>query len=177
MMGIHSQNDLFLAKVAGRVHPGQRFEDLENVREIQSLGIEDMPHIWMPPEGLTLNKIFAIPIPNAPTTGNVIGSYTTRPNWWAVFRWVSLCTNYPNFPDGTGAMTWRILVSGSAPSDYGMVTTQIGTQNTPDEIGPIIIRPNSTVQVLVDNLSVNGAGSYVFGVLRGWEWPSRRSPR
>ena len=179
MAAFEPQNptDFYVGQLAGRIHPGRRFEDEANARELRSMGIEDMPHVWMPPDGLTLNKIFAIPVPAAPSTNNVVGSYTTRTNWFAVFNWVALCTNYPNFPDGTGAMTWRILISGNAPSDYGNVTTQIGTQNDPRPIGPIIVRPNSMVQVQVDNLNIVGAGSYVFGVLRGWEWPQRRGGR
>lgn len=167
----------FLAKVAGQIPANQKFEDLPNLRELRTVGIEDMPHVWMPFGGQPLNKQYTIPAPALLSTNTVVGSFTTRPNWYAVFRRVALCQSNANFPEGTGAMTWRILSAGNPVSDFGNVTIQIGQIQgaiVPQEVAPIIIRPNSTVQIQVDNASWNPASVYVYAILRGWEWPHHK---
>ena len=172
---VQSPGDLYRAQIAGRVPPGLRFEQL---RELRHLGVEDMPHVWPPPDSLTLNKAYAIACPAIASTGTTIGTFQPQPGWWAVVRWVALCQTGVGFAEGSGAMTWRILLSGNPVADYGNVTIQIGNLNgaiVPAEVGPIIVRPNTKVVLQVDNLSVNPVGVNVVGIVRGWEWPSRRT--
>ena len=164
----------FLSQLSGGTPAHIPFDEYERERR----GLEDYPHIWMPPDALSLNKIYTIAAPAFPTTGTQVGTFTPSTNWWAVIKWVTLMQTGPNFPEGTGVMTWRILVSGNPVADFGNVMVQVGQiagAIVPQEVSPIIVRPNSKVIVQVDNLSLNPAGINVIAVLRGWEWPSRRS--
>lgn len=169
--------ELYLSQIAGQAPASQQYDDLPNVRDLRHVGIENMPHIWMPPQGSEpLNKTYSIACPAVGTTGNVIGSFTLKPNWWAVIHWVALCQSGPGFPEGSGGMTWRILSAGNPVSDFGNLTIQLGQIQgaiVPSRVAPIIIRPNSTVQAVCDNASLNPANVYVFAILRGWQWAHR----
>ena len=142
----------FAAQLAGDVPTHVKFGEAQDRR------IEDYPWLWMPPDALPLNKSYTIAAPAIGSTGTQIGSFTPDTNWWAVIRWLTLMQTGPNFPEGTAALTWRI--SGSI---------------VPQEVAPIIIRPNSKVIFQVDNGSWNPAGVNVIAVARGWEWPSRQT--
>lgn len=173
---VRTPADHFIAQIAGRIPASAKFEDREDLAELQSRGIEDMPHIWMPHDGLPINKQFVIACPAVGTVGTVVGSYTLSQNWWSVIRRVSLFQTAPGYPEGSGDLTWRILVAGNPTADFGNLIVQMGQISGsafPEEVSPVIVRPNSIVQVQVDNANWNPAGVNIIARLVGWQWPFR----
>ena len=84
----------------------------------------------------------------------------------------------PGFVDGSGDLTWRILVDNLNPVDnYGAILTTIGTYSlggygiTPREISGIIVRSGQNIYYTVTN--TNAAlipGTQVACIFGGYFW-------
>lgn len=170
--------ELYHHQLAGNVHPAVSIDDLHNSHEIRRLGIENLPWYWPPPGHLSLNKMFNIATPAANSTDTIVGQYRVPVNYALVINAITMAWTGADFPEfswtsaAPTGMIFRLLVDGNPAPDWGVVTAQVGTVNTPAPVGPLVIRSNRLIQVIVNNVSLNPVNTFVAAILRGWIWPA-----
>jgi len=78
--------------------------------------------------------------------------------------------------EGSGAVTWQILVDGAPPpgaTSYDLILGSLGSPASPTEIAGFRVTENQVVELVVNNVSVVVAGQLSGGRLVGWLYPKQ----
>lgn len=78
--------------------------------------------------------------------------------------------------EGSGAVTWEILVDNAPPpgaTSYDLILGSLGSPASPTEIAGFRVTENQVVQVIVNNVSVVVAGQLSGARLVGWLYPKQ----
>lgn len=80
--------------------------------------------------------------------------------------------------EGSGGLVWRIDVNGVAVQGYNSILASIGSMSNPADLrlGPIRIRENDFVRLILNNVSVAQASQYLLGQLGGYFYPLTQEP-
>lgn len=138
------------------------------------------PWIHMAALGEQFNVVASIECPAADGSDNAIQTFTCPPGYEGALWGVAHGYVGMGYIEASGGVLWRIDINGRFPRGFNSIPLQLGSHfglwNLP---GPIRFGANETitytVNVPVGSPVATGAGNYVFGVLAGYIWPSRRT--
>jgi len=131
----------------------------------------DWLRYYAPPEAEPIDDIAYVALP-AIGASAVIFSRTIDPGYNAIFR--SLANNFVGggWTEGSGAVTWQILVDGAALPGYDAIPASLGSPANPvPHPSGFRIFESSTIQLIVTNVSVVLAGQLSGGRWQGFFYP------
>ncbi len=138
------------------------------------------PWVHMPALGEQFNIVASIECPAADGVDNTIQSFTCPVGYEGALWAVAHGYVGTGYIEASGDVLWRISINGRYPRGFDSIPLQLGSHFGPWSLpAPIRFGASETITytVAVPNGSAvaTGAGNYVFGVLAGYIWPSRRT--
>lgn len=138
------------------------------------------PHPWlnMPASGEQFNYVESIQCPAVSAADTDVAAFLCPPGFEGVLWAVAWGYTGTGYNEGSGDVLWRLSVNGRYPRGFDSVPLQLGRTNLWQLPAPIRFTANERLLIAVNvplaSPVSTGAGSYVFGTLSGYIWPSRR---
>lgn len=134
----------------------------------------DPPWVKMPAQGRRFSKINSIPLPGNGSGDQLITSMLVPLGWDGVIISTANMFTGQNFLEGSGDISWRLMINQRFVKDMGNLQTTLGslTQPWPVNSGSIRLLSGQLVRWFVNislgSMAVNGR---CIGAVFGWFWP------
>lgn len=151
---------------------------ISSVCQQEALGIAP-PWVEMPKDGRVFNRVAAIALPAAENVETDLIDYVVPVGWDGVLITITTAFSGTGFIEGSGSLVWRLRRDRYFVSDYGNVTTTLGSLASPYDLEGAGVRAVSqqrlrlTVTVGTGGLGVLGPTGRIIGKLSGWVYPRR----
>jgi len=138
------------------------------------VGVSNLP-IWLypPVDWENLDQLNYVNLPAIAATATII-SYTIPAGRHAVIQKVGNNFVGGGWVEGSGAVTWAILVDGFPPpgaTSYASILGSLGSPASPTGISGFRVFENQVLTLVVNNVSVVLAGQLAGGRLTGYLYP------
>lgn len=144
------------------------------------LAEERYPYPWlnMPASGEQFNYVDQIEAPAPSATDTTVVEFRCPAGYEGVLWAVSWGYTGTGYDEGSANILWRLSVNNRFPRGFDQIPLQLGRTNLWQLPAPIRFSANELLLIAVNIPLLSpvstGAGSYVFGTLSGFIWPSRR---
>lgn len=132
---------------------------------------------FAPAEAEPLDLFAYIALPAAPSGDVSIFNFQVPDGRNGIITKVSNVYIGPGFTEGSGDLTWRILIDGGGPpglNTYGAILGSLGAMASPTEIpGGFRIFEHQVVNFVVNNAVLPAGGAYVAARLMGYLYPTQ----
>lgn len=128
---------------------------------------------WLdPPPGFRpFDYQASIAVPAAPTETTVL-TMLADTSFGGVLHGIVCCFVGTGFVEGSGDLTWRLLINGNPHDGYGQVIVSLGQPNFQEVVrGGIIFMPRDTITVTVTNINPALATGRTVVRLAGYKVP------
>lgn len=129
------------------------------------------PWIYPPSEAEPIDDIAYVAMP-AIAASSVVLTRTIDAGYNAVLQ--SFANNFVGggWTEGSGSVTWQILIDGAAVPGYDLIPASLGSPANPvHHPSGIRVFESSTIQLIVNNVSVVLAGQLSGGRWQGYFYP------
>lgn len=90
-----------------------------------------------------------------------------------VIKRISHNTAFGGFVNGSGDISWRILVGGVAARNYNNMLSEMGSQQIPRDVAGIRVFSGQLVQYQVNHVGNAALNGNVVATVGGWFYPRR----